>query len=532
MQRPPHRRRPAPRARRRRLQRAVATSSGSPDDVHGRFLSVVVDPMSPSDQRSVRAAKEPGRRSRRVATCPSPLSASTSASRSSTGGCRSRAATRAGSPSASARRSRSSPRISCAATRGASRARWRPPGRRATTRVLPSIKANYTLARALRAHAGGPRLRRLRAGGAARRAGRRRAAAADLRQRHGQDARAARAGRRHRRAHHARQRPRDRARARRRARARPPRRRCASACARATSSCRQRSDFSEGSVYATAQEYKPGHPDRRADRGGPRGRRSARARRARPDVAPRPAPQRPRDLARVRGQRRRDRRPSSRGAWDGWQPRELDLGGGYAAPRDPNTLGLRRRHRRSRWRRPSRTSSRRSRAACARASPDACRWPAWRSRSSRAARCTPTRASISRASSISSGSASRSRGAGSRPTRPRCSCSTCSSSTAAFPSSSATRMSASPRRARSTSSAAPAASTCSRGRCACPQRSIGDTLAFLDTGAYEDACAANFNALPRPAIVLVSGSDAEIVRRAETIEDVFARDVVPERLRP
>jgi diaminopimelate decarboxylase len=60
----------------------------------------------------------------------------------------------------------------------------------------------------------------------------------------------------------------------------------------------------------------------------------------------------------------------------------------------------------------------------------------------------------------------------------------------------------------------------------------GDVLAFLDTGAYEDACAANFNALPRPAIVLVSGTSAEIVRRAETIEDVFARDLVPERLRP
>jgi len=67
---------------------------------------------------------------------------------------------------------------------------------------------------------------------------------------------------------------------------------------------------------------------------------------------------------------------------------------------------------------------------------------------------------------------------------------------------------------------------------AIPAVERGDTLAFLDTGAYEDACAANFNALPRPAIVLVSGSSAEIVRRAETIEDVFARDLIPERLRP
>ena len=65
-----------------------------------------------------------------------------------------------------------------------------------------------------------------------------------------------------------------------------------------------------------------------------------------------------------------------------------------------------------------------------------------------------------------------------------------------------------------------------------PVLACGDTLAFLDTGAYEDGCAANFNALPRPAIVLVRGEEAEVVRRAETIEDVFARDVVPERLRP
>jgi diaminopimelate decarboxylase len=65
-----------------------------------------------------------------------------------------------------------------------------------------------------------------------------------------------------------------------------------------------------------------------------------------------------------------------------------------------------------------------------------------------------------------------------------------------------------------------------------PAVELGDTLAFLDTGAYEDGCAANFNALPRPAVVLVSGSGAEIVRRAETIEDVFARDLVPARLLP
>ena len=59
----------------------------------------------------------------------------------------------------------------------------------------------------------------------------------------------------------------------------------------------------------------------------------------------------------------------------------------------------------------------------------------------------------------------------------------------------------------------------------------GDLIAFLDTGAYQDAASSNFNALPRPATVLVHGDEAEIVKRAETVEDVFARDVVPERLR-
>ncbi len=59
---------------------------------------------------------------------------------------------------------------------------------------------------------------------------------------------------------------------------------------------------------------------------------------------------------------------------------------------------------------------------------------------------------------------------------------------------------------------------------------VGDVLAFLDTGAYQDANATNFNALPRPATVLVTGDSAEIVKRAETVDDVFARDLIPERL--
>lgn len=64
-----------------------------------------------------------------------------------------------------------------------------------------------------------------------------------------------------------------------------------------------------------------------------------------------------------------------------------------------------------------------------------------------------------------------------------------------------------------------------------PAVEVGDVLAFLDTGAYQDAGATNFNALPRPGTALVTGDSAELIRRHETIDDVFARDLIPHRLR-
>jgi diaminopimelate decarboxylase len=63
-----------------------------------------------------------------------------------------------------------------------------------------------------------------------------------------------------------------------------------------------------------------------------------------------------------------------------------------------------------------------------------------------------------------------------------------------------------------------------------PNVEAGDVLAFLDTGAYQDVAATNFNALPRPGTALVTGSSAELIRRHETIDDVFARDLIPEHL--
>ena len=62
---------------------------------------------------------------------------------------------------------------------------------------------------------------------------------------------------------------------------------------------------------------------------------------------------------------------------------------------------------------------------------------------------------------------------------------------------------------------------------ALPDVGPGDLIALLDTGAYQEACASNFNAMGRPATVLVRDAEAMVVRRAETIEDVFRRDIDP-----
>ncbi len=63
-----------------------------------------------------------------------------------------------------------------------------------------------------------------------------------------------------------------------------------------------------------------------------------------------------------------------------------------------------------------------------------------------------------------------------------------------------------------------------------PEVEDDDVVAILETGAYQESSASNFNSLPRPASVLVHGKQAELIKRAETIADVYGRDVVPKRL--
>jgi len=49
----------------------------------------------------------------------------------------------------------------------------------------------------------------------------------------------------------------------------------------------------------------------------------------------------------------------------------------------------------------------------------------------------------------------------------------------------------------------------------------GDLVVILDAGAYGMALASNYNTRPRPAEVLVDGKSAKLVRRRETVADLF-----------
>ena len=55
-----------------------------------------------------------------------------------------------------------------------------------------------------------------------------------------------------------------------------------------------------------------------------------------------------------------------------------------------------------------------------------------------------------------------------------------------------------------------------------PEPRRGDLLAIPATGAYTLAMASNYNAVPRPAAVLVAGGRARLIRRRETVDDLLA----------
>ncbi len=53
----------------------------------------------------------------------------------------------------------------------------------------------------------------------------------------------------------------------------------------------------------------------------------------------------------------------------------------------------------------------------------------------------------------------------------------------------------------------------------------GELLSMLTAGAYQYAMASNYNRIPRPAVVMLSGGKASLAVRRETVEDVVSLDV-------
>jgi diaminopimelate decarboxylase len=54
---------------------------------------------------------------------------------------------------------------------------------------------------------------------------------------------------------------------------------------------------------------------------------------------------------------------------------------------------------------------------------------------------------------------------------------------------------------------------------------VGDVLVTPATGAYGYAMANNYNAVPRPPVVLCEDGNATLAVRRETYEDLTSRDV-------
>ncbi len=59
---------------------------------------------------------------------------------------------------------------------------------------------------------------------------------------------------------------------------------------------------------------------------------------------------------------------------------------------------------------------------------------------------------------------------------------------------------------------------------ALPNLEVGDTLAVLATGAYNYSMASNYNRIPRPPVVMVSGGTDTVAVKRETYEDIIKND--------
>ncbi|MGE9266871.1 MAG: diaminopimelate decarboxylase [Verrucomicrobiales bacterium] len=72
---------------------------------------------------------------------------------------------------------------------------------------------------------------------------------------------------------------------------------------------------------------------------------------------------------------------------------------------------------------------------------------------------------------------------------------------------------------------------CETGDFFCQNREVpafgqGDTIALMSAGAYGMAMASTYNTHPLPAEILVDGSEAKLIRRRQTYDDILAQEIL------
>ena len=64
-----------------------------------------------------------------------------------------------------------------------------------------------------------------------------------------------------------------------------------------------------------------------------------------------------------------------------------------------------------------------------------------------------------------------------------------------------------------------------------PKMVAGDIVCIYNTGAYNYSMCSNYNRVEKPAMVLVNSAQSDIIVNRESLEDLVAREVIPDRLR-
>lgn len=64
-----------------------------------------------------------------------------------------------------------------------------------------------------------------------------------------------------------------------------------------------------------------------------------------------------------------------------------------------------------------------------------------------------------------------------------------------------------------------------------PKLEKDDILCVYNTGAYNYSMASNYNRVQKPAMVIVNEGKSDLIVKRETLEDLIAHDIIPDRLR-